>query len=1360
MKLKFIPLLLLSVVFILLGACGGGSQVVAPTAGAEVVSNAMVEATAQATPTITPVSETVRPTPTTTVSDTGKSSQSIAPTPTTTVSDTGKSPMSAMNSAGANWNHLSAAENYRRNSPPDAKVITVDYDNPEGQAHVTGGAGAVPSDAAVLVANMELGKVVLVRASSTGAFEASVPARLGTHVLVKQDTTGDQINLSNGAEGQLMSEGAKSPGIILSIPVPETKDGYGFAGGGRVSNQDTAWVVEGNLSTIAFQDGDRATIDGQLSILAGIDKVDDQILGEIGYGLTGQIIGDGNGLPMGPGGTFASNLLTPTGLPILTDINNVGFFDNGCEGSSLNWRQENGNLVSEFSCDVNIDTYGGTPEGTYILWLAVHFPENFPNADETGKLLSLGTSGDIAQNMVALSTVTVGSPKPVRLATTLFADLLQEGTRGGVWPRENESQFGIGPLTITNHDPIIPRLDPYGDSLSHRLDPYAPLLGMVDRITPAVPFIEFDFSNSELQITVERPDDKIDFLGPAKLGAYGVKTPILPGNNPIAGGGGHIVEIPQLLGTGQEFVYEFPVDGDYTVELSGHVPDINGHVFEITGTYDLTVGNSLDVETLLLPGTPFEVGDSLPVGLHLYPGVPAEIELTITHVGADSVVDQREYSGTANANGYWDGEGQSYVFDTAGEYKLDVEARYTGEDGALWVGRMTYGSAVATPDGPIIAHGRRGKDGLDYVPPPWGFGVDFDSDGHLQFPFFTGDILWGVPGNEPNRQELGPGDSVITSLSFQAVDIEHPLVARAINQVPPGNVGGDISSFVKAGQIPLATFAELNPDGSDKSASQSFRPEDFSLQAYTYTSAQRPGVRVRELVQGSDVGIAYWRFNDAYHMQSGNSPHEGDMPGDFKYLYGATVIRDIELKEGVFGIYGSGWVLAGENDPMGSRFMPPFQGNAGGPNGGPLFNVHGRDVDMFFVPMGVRPGSVHEVGDIFRMAGPIMPTLPSKVEYNVKSPDGSTSTFEGRANAVGYFYDPTDDFILDQPGVWTVELMVTHDGMTSAGPVQAPYPSGGPLTPDGHTFTFVVTDSDTHKLGIITDLASLQPTNWYGNIQQARFEALLPQGWTGETAHLTVTMPGIVLVESDVQIEDRAIRWSLNGEQMNQLANNFDAGLADTITVTYYADEKSGRRAAGTLVTHGARVPLAPAATLVPASSKWPTGQASCLPNEVELFSSDFESGTAGWNFGDSGWSVVDVDGSKALRAAGNNHAHAGSNWDEVVWRMRVNLSTGRTHLNFHANDGLRYVISFAVDWTQLILGDSIIQANAYHHAPDEWHVVEISLLDNILRVAVDGVTEIEHQDPNPLPPGGIWLEVLERSVVLFDDVYVCEPSG
>ena len=104
---------------------------------------------------------------------------------------------------------------------------------------------------------------------------------------------------------------------------------------------------------------------------------------------------------------------------------------------------------------------------------------------------------------------------------------------------------------------------------------------------------------------------------------------------------------------------------------------------------------------------------------------------------------------------------------------------------------------------------------------------------------------------------MGPGDSVITGLSFQALN-EHPLVIRAINQANQV-VGGsfDIDELKEAGEIPLTTITELDQD-------------NIGITAYSYNSAQRPGVRVRETIQRGDVGKAYWRFNDAYHMQSGN----------------------------------------------------------------------------------------------------------------------------------------------------------------------------------------------------------------------------------------------------------------------------------------------------------------------------------------------------------------------------------------------------------------------------------------------------------------------------------------------------------
>ena len=55
-------LLVLGFVLVVVVACGDGSQIAdTPTPETKVVSNAMVEATAQAMPTITPVPQTVRP---------------------------------------------------------------------------------------------------------------------------------------------------------------------------------------------------------------------------------------------------------------------------------------------------------------------------------------------------------------------------------------------------------------------------------------------------------------------------------------------------------------------------------------------------------------------------------------------------------------------------------------------------------------------------------------------------------------------------------------------------------------------------------------------------------------------------------------------------------------------------------------------------------------------------------------------------------------------------------------------------------------------------------------------------------------------------------------------------------------------------------------------------------------------------------------------------------------------------------------------------------------------------------------------------------------------------------------------------
>ena len=135
----------------------------------------------------------------------------------------------------------------------------------------------------------------------------------------------------------------------------------------------------------------------------------------------------------------------------------------------------------------------------------------------------------------------------------------------------------------------------------------------------------------------------------------------------------------------------------------------------------------------------------------------------------------------------------------------------------------------------------------------------------------------------------------------------------------------------------------------------------------------------------------YWRFNDRYADQIGVGEH-GDLPGEFKFQYGAAVLHGSALDQAHYAIYGSLFVLVPDDDPDGTRTFPPFQGNGGGPSGGPLFALKGEDIDLFIHLTGVRPGSVLETGNTFALVGAIGPTLPAKVAYTVTEPTGSSDT--------------------------------------------------------------------------------------------------------------------------------------------------------------------------------------------------------------------------------------------------------------------------------------------------------------------------------------------------------------------------------
>ena len=295
----------------------------------------------------------------------------------------------------------------------------------------------------------------------------------------------------------------------------------------------------------------------------------------------------------------------------------------------------------------------------------------------------------------------------------------------------------------------------------------------------------------------------------------------------------------------------------------------------------------------------------------------------------------------------------------------------------------------------------------------------------------------------------------------------------------------------------------------------------------------------------------------------------GDLPNDIKFQYGGVVLRGAAIGQPQYAIYGSLFVLVPDDDPRGgTRTFPPFQGNGGGPSGGPIITVRGRPIDLFIHLTGVRPGSVLEVGDTFGVSGAVGPPLPAVVSYTVTKPSGQQLSFNGRANRVGYYYRGRDDFVVDQPGLWQVDLRVDFDGVTSAGPVRAPFPTGGVLgTANGRLFVYVV-ERGSVALGV-----SLPRDTFLSPPAALDVSATVPPGTTVRRAQVTTSMPGFVLEASDLT-PGTGLAYRYDSVALARDYPNLDVTYfgspeaADLITISLFA---SGTGAGGAPV-HAARV--------------------------------------------------------------------------------------------------------------------------------------------------------------------------------------------
>lgn len=1018
-------------------------------------------------------------------------------------------------------------------TPPRADLIQVSAPDPDGYATISGMAGAVPSRAMVFVGNVSAHVFATVDADNDGAFSTQLYAPPGSYVLVKYGSGPYRAAIQSmahavqdGGEIPGGDEINELPGVMLQVGgVPLNGHQFNGAGAFAYGEETSLWAgwwfsgslqgpTQGDFGQIV-QRGQQVTVTGTLRVTSpeincagAAPDVDFSAHVDLRY-LFGA---DGHAESWGV--WFTSTLFTPTGLPIeheasgeAAHVADEPFSATACAGPHS----------IDASINIPFVVPGDLPDGIYMP--TIFLPPPGGDIGATGQM-QMVVWYDF-DPIVKLPPLVIGAPAPPRIPWVLLGDVPVNGSRG-ITAREDIGAFAMPTRVVTPpQQATIPRLDARsGQPIVYQLEPGSPWISQTDRRQPNPPYLPLALPSGNLTIQVQKPDGGVDVLGPAPIRQSSVRTPSTPGGSPLDHGTGHIGDLFHLATMDEAFAYEFGQYGPHVITLDGTINDIFGNTYPIRGTYDVMVAQTLDLDPAQLPTTPYMQGDAFAPGLHVFPPVPADVTITVTHLPYSNP-DQaivKTFAGRANRFGYFQPPlGDDFVFETPGEFCVDYTASYQNLDGMLWVGTMTWGNVVEGPAARIEAHGRRGMD-YEHGPiddmPAWFevFNLPESKIGiENYYPYFSGDIHWG-------NEDRGPGDSIHSIITIKDITPDQSIysllrqhIGRARNEMrwPPvlfDNRADALDQRIAIGEAPLFITTATGRDPA-------VFPGQIDLWGYWYGASQRPDVRVREIIAEDGMGTAYWRFDDTYGYQIGEGA-QGDLPGDIKWEFGGAVFRVPALGINEYAIYSSLWVLLPHGDPVGARVTPPFQDATGASiNGGPIMTLQGQDIDMLFLPKGVRPGDLLQMGDVVTFSGHVGPPLDSRVTVTITAPSGVAYSREWHANKIGWLYDPTFNFVANEVGRWTVDVQVLHDRpYVGNGVIPMAHNTGTVLGTSGQ-YAFYVVAPEAPRLEIV----SPQPgfIIWpEGRIMPVVFEGIAPPGTT--TVHYTVHDKGVVMDQGTV----------------------------------------------------------------------------------------------------------------------------------------------------------------------------------------------------------------------------------------------------
>ena len=1019
-------------------------------------------------------------------------------------------------------------------TPPRASLITVGDPAGDDRYTVTGAAGAVEPLSAVAVINLSSYIPTTTTADANGAFTATLYAPPGSSLLVKYDPVGDRVaRLWQDIQTTTLKTSEylnPLPGTILHVGAPPAGSGssQAFSDAG-LFYQDAprawaGWWISGTLQVppgnpgtgLHVQRGQPVTFTARLRVtVPAITCIEPLTYTPKAHVQLRYLFGaDGHADPWGI--WFNAHLFTPTGLPI----------EHEASGETRPVVSAN---FTGLTC-VGRHVFDGFAYATFVV------PNDLPDGiyQTEAWIESGGVSLDPNTPMVqiwyhhepaaTLPSLTVGSSGPPRIPWVLLGDYSINGHRGAQ-AREDIGRFAMPTrIVFPARAVIVPRLDERsGKPLVYRLEPGSPWLSSTDRREPNPPRIPLKLPSGTLTVQVHKPDGSTDTLGPTDILQSSVRTPTTPGGTDLDDGTGQIGDLYHLTTMDDAFAYSFDQYGYYTINLDGSVDDIYGNTYPIAGTYDVVVARVLDLDPAELPTTPYQQGDAFAPGLHIFPPVMANVNVRFVQMpySDPAQVITTTIIGQANRLGYFQPPVGTVITLTApGEFRADIYASYTAPDGTFWAGAVTWGNVVEGPVAQIEAHGRRGMDyKSDTISdmPAWFEVFDLvnnrpDKVGiENYYPYFNGDIHWG-------NQDRQPGDSIHSIITIRdkagydgtIYNIMRGNWSKARNgfRWPPVDTSlTGLNKRLAVGEAPLFT---TTGSGIDPAVA----PNQIDQWSYWYGSSERPDVHVREILSEDNMGTAYWRFNDTYGYQIGEGAL-GDLPGDIKWEFGGAVFRIISPTNSVndYAIYSSLWVLLPDGDPIGARVTAPFRGaNGTSIDGGPIMTLQGKDIDMLFLPKGVRPGDVLEVGDVIAFSGHVGPPLDSQVSVTITAPSHVRHVHTWHANKIGWLYDPTFDFVANEPGRWMVDVSVLHDRPLAYAAAPTSHNTGTVLGATGQ-YEFYVVEPGSPKLFV----TSPQPgfVTWpTGHIEPIPIQGIAPAGTTA--VRYTIHDKGVVMGQGSV----------------------------------------------------------------------------------------------------------------------------------------------------------------------------------------------------------------------------------------------------